>query len=221
MVGVRGLLAASFMSLVAASCIYDPDQRCGPQQHLGPNSTCACDDGLVLQSATQTCVACGEHETWQAGFCACDDGFTRSEANGGACLPGGPGTKCDPTQGGADCIDAAYDTCRDRGGGIGYCTATCKTDVDCPHSFVCDIASSPATCMSEATGQGDSCTTDADCAGNDASYCETAVVNKCLVVGCSVKNPLSCSEGFSCCDVTPLGLALTLCVPEGDCPTDP
>jgi hypothetical protein len=41
------------------------------------------------------------------------------------------------------------------------------------------------------------------------------------VPGCSVDSPLSCSEGWSCCDVRKLGLNMTLCVPEGECPTAP
>ncbi len=62
---------------------------------------------------------------------------------------------------------------------------------------------------------------DADCAGNDADYCENLQSNVCLVQGCSTSDLLSCSEGWSCCDLHSLGLAKNLCVPEGMCPTAP
>ncbi|HEY1534536.1 MAG TPA: hypothetical protein VGF76_10970 [Polyangiaceae bacterium] len=225
--GLRGLLAVSVASLLAASCIYDPDHRCGPNQHLGPNSSCACDDGLILQG--QTCVPCGDNMTWQSGVCVCNDGYTHAQPDAGtvdvdgglgACVLGGPGTSCDPSEMPTTmCNDAPYSTCRDRGGGIGYCTSLCTADSDCAHGFVCDTTASPGTCKSSAVGQGDPCTTSDDCKGKDANYCESTIVHLCIVVGCSVQSPLSCSEGFECCDVTPLGLALTLCIPEGKCPT--
>jgi hypothetical protein len=218
--GLRALLAASVASLLAASCIYDPDHRCGPSQHLGPNSTCTCDDGLVFSG--QSCVPCPDNENWQSGVCVCNDGYTRADVDGGVgvCVLGGPGTSCDPTEiPTTACNDAPYNTCRDHGEGDGYCTSTCEENTDCARGFVCDTTVTPATCKSSAVGQGDPCQTSDDCKGKDANYCESTLVHLCIVVGCSVKSPLTCSEGFTCCDVTPLGLALTLCIPEGKCPT--
>ena len=214
---LRALGVASVVSLLAASCIYDPDHRCGPDQHLGDNSSCSCDDGLVLQG--QFCVPCGENETWQSGICVCSTGYTRSVGDGGACVLGGPGTPCDLTAATSTCMDPNFPVCRDHGEGDGYCTTTCVTDTDCAHGFSCDTAPTPHTCKSAATGEGNDCTSSADCVGLDATYCESVVVHKCIVPGCTVENPLSCSEGWDCCDVRPLGLNMTLCVPEGDCPT--
>jgi hypothetical protein len=214
---LRALCSGALVSLLAASCIYDPDQRCGPHQHLGPNSSCSCDDGLVLEG--QACVPCAENEIWENGVCICQDGFTRTSSDGGACVQGGPGTSCDPSVMPSTCADPSFPTCRDRGAGIGYCTTTCAADADCPHGFACDTSATPATCKSAAVGEGDDCTSSADCVGKDATYCETVIVHKCIVSGCSVDSPLSCSEGWNCCDVRPLGLNMTLCVPEGDCPT--
>ena len=215
----RGLLVAVGLSLVPASCIYDPDHRCGPNQHLGANSTCLCDDGLVSQG--QSCVPCGENEVWAAGVCTCAEGFSRGPGADAACEPGGPGASCDPSAATTGCEDTAFSTCRDRGGGVGYCTSACESDMDCLRGFVCDTTSEPASCKMAAVGEGDACTTAEDCADNDATYCETALVHVCLVPGCSVDNVLSCSEGWRCCDVRALGLNMTLCTPEGQCPTDP
>ena len=205
------------MSLLSVSCIYDADSRCAPHQHLSSNSSCTCDDGLVLQG--QVCVPCGENETWQSGVCVCSVGFTRDTDGSGACIMGGIGSPCDLSASDNECDAAPYTVCRDHGEGAGYCTATCAANSDCPHGYTCDTTSIPATCKSAAVGQGDSCQTSDDCAGKDANYCENTLTHLCIVVGCSVESPLSCSEGFSCCDVHSLGLALTLCVPEGQCPT--
>ena len=207
------------MALLGASCIYDPDHRCGPKQHLSDNSSCVCDEGLVLLG--QDCVPCGENEVWQSGVCVCSDGFTRGASDGGACVQSGAGASCELDAEPSTCSDPLFPTCRDHGGGAGYCTTSCAGDTDCPHGFVCDTNATPATCKSAAVGQGDPCTSAADCAGKDASFCENTITHLCIVTGCSMESPISCSEGFSCCDVHSLGLALTLCVPEGRCPTGP
>lgn len=215
----RGLGITCLVSLLASSCIYDADNRCGPNQHLSDNRSCLCDDGLVLDAA-QNCVPCGDHEEWQSGVCLCTDGFTRDTASG-ACIESPIGNSCDLDSGNSDCDTEPYTLCRDHGEGAGYCTSACEGDSDCPRGYVCDTESSPASCKSSAVGQGDPCKTSADCEGKDASYCENTIVHLCIVVGCSMTNPLTCSEGFSCCDVHSLGLALTLCTPEGSCPTAP
>jgi len=213
----RALTVGGAVSLLAASCIYDPDHRCGPNQHLSGLKTCTCDDGLVLQG--ETCVPCGEDQISQGGVCVCKDGYTRAAGDAGTCVLGGPGTPCDLTASESGCNDPAYLVCRDHGGGIGYCTASCTADNDCPHGFSCDTTSSPASCKMRAVGEGDKCNATADCAGKDATYCENTLVHECLVSGCSTTNALSCSEGWICCDLHSLGLALTLCAPEVDCPT--
>ena len=177
-----------------------------------------CDDGLVLEG--QVCVPCPKGEVWQTGVCLCKDGYTRS-SQGGACVRGGPGVGCDLNAAGDSCADASFSICRDHGEGLGYCTTTCAADADCPRGFSCDTSATPATCKTAALGEGDDCQDESDCAGKDAGYCESAIVHKCLVSGCSTENPLSCSEAWFCCDVRSLGLNLTLCVPEGLCPTAP
>lgn len=201
-----------FLGLLLTACLYDADHRCDAHQHEGVGESCVCDEGFVFRG--QTCVPCGEHEVYEAGVCACEDGFARSGDSTSACIERGAGTECDP---GEACADPAFPVCRDHGGGAGYCTKECEADDECPHGYACDAEQ--ATCMMAPVGQGDACTSNDDCAGKDATYCETTVAGACLVQDCSMDNPLSCSEGFGCCDLNDLGLPLTLCVPEDSCPT--
>ena len=213
---LRGLVVLTATSL-AVACLYDADDRCGPNQKLGALGTCACADGLVLQG--QDCVPCGKHEEWEAGVCVCADGYTRSNETGSACVLGGAGTACDATADDSGCKDSAFPLCRVPVSGPSYCSVTCASDDDCPRGFVCDTESTPASCKSSPVGQGDHCESAEDCAGKEASYCESTISHACLVSGCSIDRPLSCSEGWICCDLQSLGFALTLCAPEGVCPT--
>lgn len=73
----------------------------------------------------------------------------------------------------------------------------------------------PAT-PSKPTGEDQPCTTDADCAGFEASFCDNFVSLTCLVRGCSVV-PDSCFAGKECCDLSAFGLPMTLCIAEGAC----
>lgn len=148
----------------------------------------------------------------------CDEGYARSGDEANRCIESNAGAPCELSQ--ADsCSDPVFKICRDHGGGVGYCTKACASDDDCPHGYACDTEHTPATCMSSPVGQGQACKSADDCADTDATYCETTIANACLVQGCSTDNPLSCSEGFGCCDLHSLGLPLTLCVPEDMCPT--
>jgi hypothetical protein len=71
------------------------------------------------------------------------------------------------------------------------------------------------------SGQDMPCSSEADCAGTDATFCETLQSNVCLVQGCAVGDS-SCAPGRECCDLSaiPLGgfdTAGGLCIPEGAC----
>ncbi|MEY2935134.1 MAG: hypothetical protein RL033_5883 [Pseudomonadota bacterium] len=66
------------------------------------------------------------------------------------------------------------------------------------------------------TGQDTPCTTAADCAGFEASYCDNFVSFSCLVPGCTV-SPDNCSDGKDCCDLSNFGLPMTLCIQAGAC----
>ena len=85
-----------------------------------------------------------------------------------------------------------------------------------------NLSSSPVThCAKPPTGLGDSCTTQADCAGKEASYCEVLAAHVCLVNDCA-SNTAGCPSGFVCCDLTTF-VGTSLCVIEsflsgGTCP---
>lgn len=202
--------------MLAAACLYDADSRCDANQHLGAGEACVCDEGYAFRG--QACEPCGENETYEGGACVCAEGYTRGSGAESACIESNAGTRCDPAESNS-CQDETFGICRDRGADVGYCTKACEADEDCPHGYACDTSAAPATCMSSPVGQGQACESSEDCEGTDATYCETTLAGACLVQGCSTDNPLSCSEGFGCCDLASLGLELTLCVPEGMCPT--
>jgi hypothetical protein len=63
---------------------------------------------------------------------------------------------------------------------------------------------------------GKPCTSHADCAGTDATYCDTFKTMGCLVEGCNLAND-DCPAAFECCDLSLFGIANPLCLHEGDC----
>lgn len=207
-------LVATFLALNLVSCLYDADHRCGANEHVASLGSCECNDGFALQG--NQCLPCQANEVWQAGTCVCAAGYAR-DGDAGACVLSSAGMECDATAP-SSCADPKFNVCRPANGSA-YCTTDCASDTDCPHGFTCDSTTSPSTCETFALGQGDSCTSDADCVGKDATYCENIQSHVCLVEGCSTTSPLSCSEGWTCCDLHSVGLAKTLCVPEGKCIT--
>ena len=82
---------------------------------------------------------------------------------------------------------------------------------------VCD-----ESCDPPATGDGSGlpCTSDDDCAGQTASYCETVSAHACLVNDCA-PDPSKCQGDWVCCDIALL--TQSLCLPpdeleDGACP---
>ena len=65
------------------------------------------------------------------------------------------------------------------------------------------------------TGEDMPCSSSADCAGFEATFCDTFVTGTCLVSGCTVV-PDSCSAGKECCDLSSFGLP-PLCIAAGAC----
>jgi hypothetical protein len=67
-------------------------------------------------------------------------------------------------------------------------------------------------------GQGQMCMSDADCAAGEAKLCDTMFLKQCLFEGCKPSDPTTCSDGYTCCDLTPRGLPKALCLPLPQCP---
>lgn len=226
-------------TLWAAACVYDAGQRCDGNQTEIDDDRCICQEGFVAQAGG--CVACAEHEVARAGACVCAPGYGRSTSGPcEACPPGEvqvdqacacpPGAERDPitascAQSGLgaactadpDCIDASYPTCR-LDAAPGYCTRQdCATDADCGEPFACDASGTPSYCRRPPLGQGAACTSSDDCAGTEATYCDTFASNLCLVEGCTPGGS-DCFIGWSCCDLSSLGLNRQLCVTAGSCP---
>jgi hypothetical protein len=100
----------------------------------------------------------------------------------------------------------------------GYCTsAGCAATAECPTGYTCRKRGAPSHCARPPVGQGRPCTTAAECAGTEATYCESNTLKQCLVEGCSAAQN-DCASGYTCCDLAKLGLAKTLCLPTAACP---
>jgi hypothetical protein len=238
----------STIVLLIVGCIYDPDKRCNEGQILETEGTesCICAEGY-LTTATG-CKKCGENEIVGATACVCKDNYGRTNENAscepcgknevtsatGTCecksgfgkespkaeckpLPAGIGVACDATA--TPCTDATYNYCYTGSATTGYCTTQgCATNGDCENGYMCDLNSTPSYCRRAPLGAGKVCTTDADCAGTEATYCDKDFSKTCLVQGCTV-TPDNCFTGTECCDLSQYGLSQPLCIAAGFCTT--
>lgn len=200
------------------ACLYDAEDRCGPDQELSGTQACVCRDGLVLVGTS--CEPCPEHELEVDGVCECEADFERI-ADGQACTPvvvGGLGAACSPSQ---PCVDDVFDTCQSGGVAGQYCTRLdCTSDDDCGEGYACNSAGARPFCQRAPLGQGQDCASSSDCEGGDASYCEVFQSKVCLVPDCSLKEQ-DCFVGWECCDLTSIpvqGLPASVCAPAGRCP---
>jgi hypothetical protein len=176
-----------------AACVYDPEAPCGESHQLDAKGQhCICAEGMGNDGGGG-CRPCTSDEVWTAGVC-----IVATDA----------GRDCDPAN--PDCPSPL--TCHEP---VGYCTMTdCG---ECPAGFYCDTSTTPSYCQRPPTGQAAPCSSAADCAGFEATYCEMIQGHVCLVQGCTL-SPNDCFYGWSCCDLTLL-IGVTLCVPDGECPT--
>jgi hypothetical protein len=70
--------ALPFASLLATSCLFDPDQRCGEGQEYDEElDACLCAGGST--PTADGCVPCGRNEVAGAAGCECKAGFERVE----------------------------------------------------------------------------------------------------------------------------------------------
>lgn len=214
-VSAAGLLLC-FFGFGASSCLYDSSDRCDAGQVYNANAgLCVCDNAQNRVTGEHGCVLCGENKVASNDICECIEGYV---ASGDACVPKPEalGKECSKN---ADCDDATYDTCHVEGE-AGYCTSVgCSDDAPCDSGYRCDTSATPAYCKQPPTGAGQSCSSDADCAGSDATFCEIFNTRMCFVEGCSLTEN-DCFIGQECCDLTgPSGgiIKKQICVDTGTC----
>jgi hypothetical protein len=200
------------LGALASGCVLD-DDRCGPlQERWGEAERCVCVEGTAYTPTG--CVPCGDNELASAAGCVCVEGYARpSPAQACEPIPEGIGSACTSD---AECSDVNFPHCQLGSPSGGYCTSTaCSAPEDCGGGYACNQQAAPSFCERPPLGAGAACTSAADCAGGEATYCDTMITSSCLVSGCSV-SPDSCFPGSECCDLTPFGLP-TLCVAAGGC----
>lgn len=198
------------LGVAPSACVYDAGQRCGPHQTEIDKDRCICEMGYV--PGTAGCIPCGEHETASNGACVCDAGYARP-ADGAACapIPAELGTACDSDS--APCAAGPYPLCHVTEGTSGYCTNACRDAQDCDGGYKCHEAGSDSYCRRPPLGYGDSCQSDDDCAGGEATYCETLQSNLCLVP-CAAGKTDGCFEDEVCCNFV---VFEPICVPNDAC----
>lgn len=200
------------MVLVAcalSACVYDGDNPCGEGGFdvYGDNRRCVCPEGAVM--TPNGCIECGAHEVATATSCECEAGYSRSAPNEACEEAAGLGDECDPAN---SACEAPYAHC-EPAGDAGYCTTDgCTSSDDCDGGFSCNADS---VCERPPAGLGATCAGPDDCAGTEATFCDSFMTMSCQVEGCSL-DPNDCFEGYECCDLTMFGLP-TLCVPAGEC----
>ena len=161
--------------LMSGGCLYDADHRCGDDRHL---------DGRV-------CV-CNAGTREQNGVCV----MAVPDAGAGA-----PGAECKQDE---DCEADEHRLCKRTASGGGYCTRSeCAANEDCPQSFFCVTDAAPSFCSRPPTGQGEHCSSSADCAGFDATFCGVGDPRgaTCWVPDCTDG---SCEPGYMCYDLSQL-----------------
>ncbi len=223
-----GLAAlCSPVSFAFPACVYDSSERCGEHQvyvrEAGGVAVCVCDDQSA--SVGGVCVPCGEGEVVGPSGCECAPGSARGSENGPcvACgeneVAGESGCECaegfERTSPEEPCEASSGDDAPgdDDAGG-----QNCESDADCNEGDACDLTASPAVCVVRPEGLGMSCTSNDDCAGTEATFCDMVVTKACTVSGCTL-DPNDCFPGYTCCDLSSFGLAgLTLCS-LGECVT--
>lgn len=225
MFGVRPRAVSWILTLMStacvSACVYDSSDRCDADQRYDPPSglcVITCDEAANRIPGERGCVACGEHEQAEHGVCNCVQGYRRPGA-GAACaaVPEALGAACLKDQ---DCVDGSFGSCHLLDDGTGYCTSEgCTQSSDCSAGYGCNSKASPAFCQRPPRGAGASCSSDVDCAGTEATFCESFQSRACFVEGCSLTVD-DCFPGQECCDLTGPSFGLykkQICVDRGSC----
>lgn len=207
------LFAAGLAAGAVAGCIYDDDDRCSDNQ-VAFDSLCVCAPGSAWTA--QGCVVCAENEQPGANGCECVAGFARPSAEA-ACepLPSGLGDACDTVD--APCGEGPFDHCQVVSGTSGYCTRIdCGDSLPCEGGYACETRSGAPFCRRAPLGLGTPCESADDCAGTEATWCDTFQTQQCIVQGCSLADQ-DCFGDQVCCDLSQFGVPVPLCLPAGGC----
>jgi hypothetical protein len=159
------------------------------------------------------CVPCAEHEVPGTDGCVCEAGYSRSLDNM-SCEPAPEalGTDCGPN---APCMDSTFNHCQPTTEGGGYCTNTgCADSDECSGGYACDSSVTPPICRRPPIGLGKPCDSAEDCAGGEATFCDTFQSHQCMVSNCTFE-PDNCFPGWTCTDLSGFGMPIPLCLPEG------
>lgn len=207
-------LGIGIVSSAAPSCVYEADDACGPHQVLDTvYLRCVCAEGFAF--TPEGCVACAENELPGAQGCSCVEGFARPRPES-PCepVPAGIGEPCGDA---SPCTDPTHAYCAQSLDGSGYCTKTgCSGSDDCEAGYACDSSVAPSFCRRPPVGQGQPCTSSEDCAGTEATYCDSFNSRSCLVEGCSL-SANDCFAGWVCCDLSRFNVPQPICL-QGACP---
>ncbi|HET7539720.1 MAG TPA: hypothetical protein VFK05_07605 [Polyangiaceae bacterium] len=219
-VSALGMLVVFCSMLVLSSCLFDANARCDDDQIYDSSAgLCVCKDNTIPGTnpdGSPGCVACKEHELSSHDTCVCEEGYQRPSPEG-ACelVPEAQGLAC---QSDTDCTDATYDTCHMLDDGSGYCTNVGCATGECNGGYACDTVATPPYCARPPNGAGKSCATDADCAGTEATWCDSFVTHVCYVQGCALDG--NDCPGKECCDLAVKSGGIinkTICVDLGTC----
>ncbi len=208
---LRAVGGMACIGVLSTSCLVDDDNLCGERWVEADDGSCVCpDDSIVVDGE---CRRCGSHEEPRDNACVCEEGYARSDD--GDCAPEAPAAEgC----AGGDCDEGASNseagaTDAELGG------AECSSSAECEDDELCDVYSSRA-CVPWPDGYGSPCSSDDDCAGTEAEYCELFSSQTCQIDGCKELNG-TCPGDLACCDFAILGRSL--CIPmdqlqDGACP---
>lgn len=208
----------------ASACLLE-DERCGPyqvEQHIDNVALCVCAPDAIPRDDGHACEPCGDHETPTGGECLCEEGFVRTTTDG-PCEQSSIGAECTASEECSEAFPYCFIGSAMSTGGAGYCTTVgCEDNAGCPGSWTCEADGSERICKSLPSGLGDHCTTDDDCAGQQASFCERFQTNTCMLQDCAT-GTTRCPNEWSCCDYSGL-LGVSLCLPPGqeaanECPS--
>jgi hypothetical protein len=207
------------LAAALSGCIVG-DNKCSANQVelTGDAVACACAPGAVPDPRGYGCVMCGEHEQVVSEKCECEMGFHRPS----------PDAACEETTGGvlgAACNDTMpcaepYPYCASAGAESFCTTQGCAGNDECETGWRCNTPGAGGFCEQPA-GLGKACEAPADCAGTEATFCESFVTHSCIIEKC-LGHPEVCPSGNVCCDMTAL-VGSSLCTPSmvlmgGMCP---